>query len=535
MRMVLGPVLHLEPQVGPATWRFSVHVMTDDPDIAATKVVCRFVNPAVTVGKPVLVATFPEQSRTVWAFVVEVARAAGEQRLAYSVSLDGDTRSIDGVAVPALTQMPRIAFVSCNGFSSAALMRQTSDPNALWTRMLTEHRQGMEAPTRDVPCGVHVLLGGGDQLYADSLPILEELDALSSRDLRRLKPSAGRRQRALREYLDLYAARWSQPEVATMLARIPCVFTWDDHDIFDGWGSHGSDIQDNGAYLDVYFAARAAYRALQLGGDPSGRPPALVLKPGDATAGPFVQFVRLHSGNDVVDILAPDSRAERTPEQVFSANQWAMLRAQLDTPAPAPLQRRHLLLVSSIPVVYLRFRAVGWILRNVIPGVQEIEDDLLDQWEHPAHLNERARVILSLLQHQKQTGCRVTILSGDVHAGAVGRIESTRSDHRQDGSLPPARILQITSSGIVHPSPNSWQRTALELLGTEGEDEVASGVTTRMLPIDSETDRLWTRNFLLLDFEGAAMSTPHQLWARFVPEGRRSPRSLTVPPWHLEA
>ena len=534
MRILLGPVLHHEPPTGPATWRFSVHVMTDIPDTAATPVTCRFADAAVTVAAPVLVAAFPEQSRTVWAFVIEVARTAVEQHLAYTVSLGEDSRTFDGVAVPALAQMPRTAFFSCNGFSSAAVMRQTADPNALWIRMLAEHRQGMAAPTRDVPCGVHVLLGGGDQLYADMLPALADLDAMSSRDLRRLKSSGMRRQRALREYLDLYTVRWSHPDVAAMLGRVPGVFTWDDHDIFDGWGSHGRDIQENEAYLDVYFAARAAFRALQLGGDPSGRSPTLVKGPVHATAGPFVQFVRLHAGNDVVDVLLTDSRSERTPEQVFSATQWELLRAQLDAPAPAPLHRRHLLVVSSIPVVYLRFRAVGWILRRV-PGVQEIEDDLLDQWEHPAHLNERARFILSLLQHQKKTGCRVTILSGDVHAGALGRIESTRSDHRQDGSQEPARITQITSSGIVHPSPSSWQRSVLELLGTEGDDEVASGVTTRMLAIDSETDRLWTRNFLLLDFEGASMSTPHQLWARFVPEGRRSPRSLTIPPLAADA
>ena len=386
----------------------------------------------------------------------------------------------------------------------------------------------------DNPSGIHVLLGGGDQVYADSLKVLEELDALSSRELRRLRSSAARRTRALREYLDLYTDRWSQPEVAAMLAVVPTAFTWDDHDIFDGWGSHGSRVQENEAYLDVFDAARAAFRALQLGGDPSGRVPALLMAGSDRAAGPFAQTVRLHAGADVVDLLLLDSRTDRTQSRVFSDVHWEQIRDYMHAPSGSDVTRRHLLVVTSIPVVYLRFRAVGWILRNLVPGVQEIEDDLLDQWEHPAHLDERARLILSLLQHQQASGCRVTILSGDVHAGALGRIESTRIDHRLANSIQPARITQITSSGIVHPSPSSWQRTALELLGAEGPDEVASGVTTTLMPVDSETDRLWSRNFLLVDVDGAMASVPHQLWARFIPEGRRLPRVVTVPPLHVD-
>jgi hypothetical protein len=48
--------------------------------------------------------------------------------------------------------------------------------------------------------------------------------------------------------------------------------------------------------------------------------------------------------------------------------------------------------------------------------------------------------------------------------------------------------------------------------------------------IDSETERLWKRNFLLLDVDRAEATVPWQLWARFVAEGRNSPRVVTVPP-----
>ncbi|MBL9079219.1 MAG: alkaline phosphatase family protein [Planctomycetes bacterium] len=529
MAILLGPILHLEKQFGAATWRFSVHVMTDEVD-ATTDVGCQFDDAAAVVHPAARVAVFAEQRRSVWAFLVEVPRSDGERALTYTITSDGETRRFDAVAIPASDRMPRIVYFSCNGFSSAGLMRQTADPNALWRRMQELHRSGMTNPTPNVPSSIHVMIGGGDQVYADSLPVLEELDRLSSRELRRLQTSTARQAKALREYLELYQNRWSQPEVAEMLARVPVVFTWDDHDIFDGWGSHGEDIQENKAYLDIFAAARAAFRALQLGGDPSGRAPALLEPADNRDEGPFLQSVRLHAGNDAVDIVALDSRTHRTPERVLSGSQWQDLNAYLDGLTAPQGKRTHLLVVSAVPVVHLRFRAVGWILRNLIPGVQEIEDDVLDQWEHPAHLDERARLILTLLRHQARSRCRVTILSGDVHAGALGKMESTRDDHQVAGAQPPARIMQITSSGIVHPSPSSWQRTALELLGAEGEDEVTAGVATTMMPIDSQSDRLWARNFLLIDVDHADATVPHQLWARFIPEERRAPRVVTITP-----
>lgn len=35
-----------------------------------------------------------------------------------------------------------------------------------------------------------------------------------------------------------------QVDVATALATIPAVMIWDDHDIFDGWGSYDPDMQN---------------------------------------------------------------------------------------------------------------------------------------------------------------------------------------------------------------------------------------------------------------------------------------------------
>ena len=42
--------------------------------------------------------------------------------------------------------------------------------------------------------------------------------------------------------------RWSQEEMAPMFACIPTVMMWDDHDIFDGWGSYNVERHNSPVY-----------------------------------------------------------------------------------------------------------------------------------------------------------------------------------------------------------------------------------------------------------------------------------------------
>ncbi|MDZ4828849.1 MAG: alkaline phosphatase D family protein [Phycisphaerae bacterium] len=539
MKLLLGPILHLENGTA-SDWCFSVHVVIESasatPPLALK---LRFDSGDVTVGALTLVADFSKANGSaIWCWSVRVPRGPREQWLGYKLLNRGKTiATIDNVAIPATSHLPRLAFFSCNGFSSADLRRKTAEPNALWRQMRIEHETGKSGGDPDCPSGVHALVGGGDQVYADSLDVLQELDKLSEDELRGATSSPARRKTALSQYLALYQERWSQTDPAYVFARVPGVFTWDDHDIFDGWGSQHDFVQKNAAYRDIYEAARDAFSALQLGGwlasAAGGRRPSLLCS-GSATrtTGHLAQTITFYADEQELTFFLLDSRSGRTNERVFDEAQWTDFKKFLTDRGQAAIDEAcHLLVVSSIPLVHLRFRAVSWILSNVVPGVQEIEDDLLDQWEHPAHLGERSRLLHTLLDHQRASGTRVTLLSGDVHAGAVGHIESTRATHREPNSLVPARIVQLTSSGIVHPSPNTWLRGVLELLGADGKKEFDPGMTTELVPIDSRTERLWTRNFLFIDVESTSGGAPSQLWARFVAEDWPITRLITVPVW----
>lgn len=44
-------------------------------------------------------------------------------------------------------------------------------------------------------------------------------------------------------YFSHYVKHWSEPMFSDALATIPQIMIWDDHDIFDGWGSYPAVLQ----------------------------------------------------------------------------------------------------------------------------------------------------------------------------------------------------------------------------------------------------------------------------------------------------
>ena len=85
---------------------------------------------------------------------------------------------------------------------------------------------------------VSLLRMGGDQVYADSLwtsvPTLKAWNELDRVDKVKRKATRIMVEQLDRFYCELYCRQWSRPEVATMLARVPSVMMWDDHDIVYG-------------------------------------------------------------------------------------------------------------------------------------------------------------------------------------------------------------------------------------------------------------------------------------------------------------
>lgn len=504
----LGPVLQFrgvaQGEGGQARWRLSALVVCDGEDAAPQ---AQFKDAAVTAAPAVCIARIPLEAptRAVW-------------RIDFSAPIAGQTLHYDiaGVAgslsVPAAGVSPRMAYGSCNGFSDPKLMKQVDVPNGRWIHLAGRHA---EQPYQ-------LLLLGGDQIYSDEMwKTVPELAAWLTLDKSaRLKAAFNRTMRKQVDALfaRLYVDRWSQPEVAQMLAAIPTIMMWDDHDIMDGWGSYPAELHSCPVYQGIFDVARRYFRIFQWQCAEDETHPC-------AIAGQRA-FSLGYTGLGDIAILAPDLRSERQPalpdasgklqpDRIVSQQSWTALYAWLAQPGPA---YRHLLFMSSIPVAYLDLGAVEKLL-DTLPGQQELEDDLRDHWRSPAHLQERLRLVHRLLDHAATRPCRVTIISGDVHVGALSVIESTRAEHAGRGAV----INQLVSTGIVHPAPPAIVRYVLEHIGN-GVDPVDRGITATMQPISGRGRYLiGARNWLALEPDDQA-----RIWANWHVEGMDQPLTKVI-------
>src|SRR5690606_17890055 len=77
-------------------------------------------------------------------------------------------------------------------------------------------------------------------------------------------------------YFGLYSSRWLPEsrqqwgklphtlDAADAMARIPTIMMWDDHDIFDGWGSYSSAMQHCELFQTMFRYARKAFWVFQM-------------------------------------------------------------------------------------------------------------------------------------------------------------------------------------------------------------------------------------------------------------------------------
>jgi hypothetical protein len=277
---------------------------------------------------------------------------------------------------------------------------------------------------------------------------------------------------------------------------------WDDHDIFDGWGSYSDQEQASEIFQAVYATARTCFSLFQLQSDP-GAPtwPAL------PNQGGFNALLRFGE----IGLLILDLRSERTQQQVLAPATWDVVLGALD----ATRGLRHLLVMSSIPVIHPDLSFAELAL-DMLPGEQDLEDDLHDQWGSYSHRTERLRLLHRLFDFADAQGTRVTILSGDVHVAALGVVESTRRPVRW---LNANVINQLTSSPVVHPPPPRIVRWLLERLGTDVH-ELDRGITARMLQFPGTDYRfIARRNWLSLDVDA---DPQRRIWANwFIEDGAR--------------
>lgn len=485
-KLLLGPLLGVESDDA-----YTVCFLTEASSASASVELDGTPHPAV------LASTLPS-GKKFWRTELTIPPLAADQLKTYVVKIDAaiasdrNNRKSWRFNVPKSGAVPVMAYASCNGFSSADLVTKTEDPYRLWGKLKSQHDQK--------PFSLMIM--GGDQLYADEIwgkvPELQKWAAKSREDKIKQGASQLMKRQIEKFYETLYIERWKLEVMSGLFASIPSVMMWDDHDIFDGWGSYPEDLQQCDVYQAIFEIASRYFELFQIR---SKRNISLL-----APRNNHFAFSVLFRGQH---ILGLDNRAERTLGQVMSSDQWNSVIAKLEK-----ITSGNLIVMSAVPVVYRDFSATEAVF-DATPWEEELTDDLKDHWRSKEHEGERARLIMNLLKNGRDNrpDGRTIILSGDVHVGCLGVINDSSGDK-------PVKIHQVVSSGIVHPAPGAFAWFGI-LAATNDRTEYLNEEKTieidMLKPYGSDT-YIRTRNFATIE-EG----TDGKMWINWVCDNDNRP------------
>jgi hypothetical protein len=438
-----------------------------------------------------------------WRAEIQLAPSAASQTVGYGITVGGEAaeaRTGDhswAFVIPGRRENARLAYAACNGFSSADLAANTAEPYALWERMEREHKK---AP-------FSLLLMGGDQLYADSVLGLEGIKQWTEKthdEMDRYQPSNQLLTRLDHFYDELYLERWSQKTMARMLASIPSVMMWDDHDIIDGWGSHDEVPQKTEMYKAIFRAAKKYFEIYQIRTTANRS----LLDPASLTAGDSHYGLAFEFAD--FRVLVMDHRSQRTLDQVMADNQHRTVQAWIAAipPEEPAVGARPVLALSGIPIVYRSFAALESTM-EFTPWTEEATDDVRDHWMAAHHRGERIRLVKNLF------ACPVPLwlLSGDVHVGALGALHDEETNRS---------IYQVISTGIVHPPPSAIEWAGLRFLTNDAPETIpGTKISTEMLTPNNGPRYIRDRNFATLQRDSKG-----KVWVHWICESqvRSSPQ-----------
>jgi hypothetical protein len=565
-RIVLGPVLSFRGVGENGRWQVTallgIPQGADAPDFAVDGVKC-----------PPPVELLIHGKKTFLRYDVSCATGPLERRVRYGLA---DQSLQWSFTVPGQHFAPRMAYVSCNGFADPSAIRKLIRPaNAVWEDLLANHDRNLrpkhylldkeqlwhESRTHDMGLQrFHLLLMGGDQIYFDA--IWEELEALrnwvsmSRQEQLSFKVSEKLAIQLEDYYLNLYSRRWlpvtrkawgsKEPnrDGADAMALTPTIMMWDDHDIFDGWGSYSCEMQQSDLFQMLFRCARKAFWVFQLQHHPDLLPALQPdARPNVSLKDPQLQPVNwkkvlkedalslplfdnqpgftfgFHVGP--VSILAADLRTERSRTQVMGSGSWAAMQEWLDKLPTGPVTHpgtkcQHLIFLSSVPVAHPKLSLVEGLIDTF--GQDHVTDsnadDLHDHWAHDDHEGERKRLLETLTTVAETQKVRISIVSGDVHVAAWATI------YRRD--VPPdknwAQIHQFTSSAVVHPSlMGVFERIFLSILNNAASKPQSIDIQhiVEMMVFPGHNRYVMpARNWLALELDmGKASTEGCKLWA----------------------
>ncbi|KAK4560378.1 hypothetical protein LTR86_005574 [Recurvomyces mirabilis] len=426
------------------------------------------------------VKLFEDPRKAFWQFDLEAPFQEQESAWEYSiprmVAAKGDSGSLSRPKrfyIPSKHESMRIMFHSCNGFSVGTDEEAWSGP-ALWNDVNRVHEQQP----------FHVMIGGGDQIYNDSVrvkgPLKPWTDVSNPKKRREYPFNEEMRAKCDEFYFNNYARWYSTEPFRTANAQIAQLNIWDDHDIIDGFGSYTDHFMRCPVFRGIGGVAHKYYLLFQHHLPP---PPSTYTTDAPQTMhtngtmqvdsvqmrdtyvmtpkiedpsyimglkpGPYVEeksrSIYCQLGKRVA-FLGLDARTERTRHQINYPETYDLIwRHTSQQLAASRGEIKHLVLLLGVPIAYPRLQWLENILQspiigpirflnkrfgvaggffNQFDGNVDLLDDLDDHYTAHQHKKERKELILRLQKLAKEHSVRVSILGGDVHLAAMGRFYS---------------------------------------------------------------------------------------------------------------
>jgi hypothetical protein len=279
----------------------------------------------------------------------------------------------------------------------------------------------------------NLMLGGGDQIYADDifeLPKIKEIIEKIKNDISEFTSYICDDNVKImidEFYFNLYIEYMNLEYYRDMLSSIPSINIWDDHEIFDGFGSYCDQIQNCDLVKTIFHYAEYYFLLFQ--------------KQTIKDEHSHINNTKIYKIEDTC-IIALDNRSERTRNIIMSEHTIEYIEHRLEN-----MKCKNLFVMVGVPLVfpYINFPdelvkigdvkkekgEISFIKKllfklggeNQFGSVELIDDLVYDSWHHDNHLGELEQIIEVLVDFQERNpNSRITVLAGDSHLGGLSEI-----------------------------------------------------------------------------------------------------------------
>ena len=373
----------------------------------------------LTINKPIIEPNKIFKIGDFTIYEIQIIRNDTEQQIIYSfktTSSDNNTTSDKNtykIIIPALGSNINILYTSCN----------QNYQKDVWTKIKSQHENSP----------YHINIGGGDQIY--------EINDIYPNGIFRLK--------SLKKWLELennnrckanftkematevdeyylsnyYNKFFKSPEHVNILPNIPGIYMWDDHEIFDGYGSYPDYIQNCPIMTNIFKIAKKYFCMFQLHMD---------------IIDPTINSTSFYKLDNTL-LINIDTRSNRTIHKIIPDTIYGEIFKRIKQ-----TDATNILLNVSTPFIYID----GDIVQNLVKEsivfkslpmfkknfnmfrIPEMMDDLVDSWSDSNHIDERHYFISNLFKliedksknKPQDKATNIYVITGDVHVGGYGEI-----------------------------------------------------------------------------------------------------------------